>query len=90
MLQDGMPDSSIRSNLIKSQKTAEPLDSEMEVMTDVEDTTEPPENHDTYAKKQKSKRDQMTVQFTKQKSRSSSQLLPTEVCCSHHCNFFSD
>ncbi|XP_065855362.1 DNA-directed RNA polymerase I subunit 1 [Euphorbia lathyris] len=77
--QSGMGDASIRANLINTLKMGGQLAVGMEGMTDVEGTTEPPGNHEKYAKSQKNRRDQMALEFTKQKSKLSSELFPFEV-----------
>lgn len=79
-MQSGMSDASIRANVIRAKKLGGPLNGESEGVMDVEDPAAPPENQDTSRKRHKQKGGQEVLEFIKQKSVFSRQLLPTEVC----------
>ncbi|XP_058003279.1 uncharacterized protein LOC110641440 isoform X2 [Hevea brasiliensis] len=64
----GISDASIRANVIRAKMLGGPLTRESEGMKDVEDTAEPPENHDIGRKRHKRIGGQVALEFTKQKS----------------------
>ncbi|KAF2289423.1 hypothetical protein GH714_036103 [Hevea brasiliensis] len=68
LLLSGISDASITANVIRAKMLGGPLTRESEGMTDVEDTAEPPENHDIAGKRHKRIGGQVALEFTKQKS----------------------
>eukprot|EP00257_Ricinus_communis_P020216 XP_015579396.1 DNA-directed RNA polymerase I subunit 1 [Ricinus communis] len=74
----GMSDASIRANVITGHQLGGLLGSEIEGTTDVEDAAEPGDQH-SGTKKHKKKERKEVLEFTRQKSTFSKQLLPSEV-----------